>query len=557
MKPLYGKMLEVLNEHGVQHIFGIVGDAINPLVEAIRLQDNIQFVHVNHEEGGAIAASAVSKLTGKMQVCAGTVGPGALHLLNGLYDAKKDHTPVLAVLGQVPTGFMGSDYHQEINLASVFEHVAEFATTVTDVEQFPYILARACNTAIERHGVSVVIIPQNIGSEKVEDVPVTMISEPDLGSLVPQKDLIEKARNTLNKQENITILAGRGCKGSEKEVLDLSKKLNAPIITTLKAKDLFHYNNEQVAGGLGLLGSRGGVHAMKSCDVLLVLGSDFPYRDWYNQKAGIIRIDRRASSIGQRIPGELAIHSDLKPALEMLNAGLKSKEDNSHLDSVIRTKELWNKLIEKQESLSRSDETIHPQGLTRVISDLAADDAIFTCDTGEVTAWAARHLYLRSKQQLTVSYSLATMAFALPAAVGIQLTFPERQVISLSGDGGFNMLMGEFLTAVKYKLPVKVVVFNNHKLGLIKMEQEVEGYPEHETELQNPDYKKLAEAMGGKGYRIENPAELKKTIQEALQYEGPAIIDVKVNPGELTLPPKISVKQAFGYGLSKVREIFE
>jgi pyruvate dehydrogenase (quinone) len=296
---------------------------------------------------------------------------------------------------------------------------------------------------------------------------------------------------------------------------------------------------------------------MNGCGLLLILGSDFPYRDWYNSDARIIRIDRRASAIGHRNGTLYPVHSDVKPAVDYFLDHTKDKSDSHHFESTMKAKSEWDIFLEKQDNPSRSKDVIHPQMLARAISEMADDNAIFTCDTGEVTVWAARHLYLRKDQRITASFSLASMAYAMPAAIGAQLTYPGRQVISLSGDGGFNMLMGDFLTAVKYKLPVKVIIFNNGKLGLIKMEQEVEGYPEFETELQNPDYKRLAEAMGGTGFTIEDPAKLKPVLEKAFSVEGPVIVDARIYPDELTLPPSITAKQAFGFGLSKVKELFE
>ncbi|MCB0806636.1 MAG: ubiquinone-dependent pyruvate dehydrogenase [Bacteroidales bacterium] len=557
MKFLYSKMIEILSQHNVEHIFGIVGDAINPMVEAIRKQDKIKFIHMVHEESGAFAASAASKLTGNLQVCAGTVGPGAIHLLNGLYDAKKDHTPVLAILGQVPTPFIGTDYHQEVHLASVFEHVAVYSAEITDKSQFPYVFSEACNTAIGEKGVSVIIIPHNIGSVKVEDEKSGVIEKEEMGMINPRPERLRKVIDLINTEESISILAGEGCRNSKEEVLALARKINAPIITSLRAKDIFHYRDEMVAGGLGLLGSRSGVYAMNECDVLLVLGSDFPYRDWYNQEAQIVMIDNKASAMGHRVNDIYTVHSDVLPAVEILLNNVEIKKDKIHLDETLKTKKLWDKFLHWQESADRSKDTIHPQTLSKTISEVADHNAIFTCDTGEVTAWAARHLYLRGEQRFSASFNLASMAYAMPAAIGASLTYPDRQVISLSGDGGFNMLMGDFLTAIKYKLPIKVVIFNNHKLGLIKNEQEVEGYPEFETGLVNPEYKLLAEALGGKGFKVTKPTDLEITLKEAFTLHEPVIVDVEINPDELTLPPKITAKQAMGFGLAKIKELFE
>lgn len=551
---LYSKLLQVLNAHGVQRIFGIPGDAINPMLEALRRQADIEYIHVTHEESGALAASAAAKLSGQLQVCAGTVGPGAIHLLNGLYDAKKDRAPVLAIVGQVHSEFLGSDYHQEVNLPALFSDVADYITEIRNPSQMPAAAIEACNTAVADNSVAVLIVPNDIGEQTVPDLPVSAISAGEVGRFNAPPEALAAAAQTIDGANEISLFVGEGARNARDKLLQLAEHLHAPIIFSLKAKDIVPYDHPLTAGGLGLLGGRAGVKAMGRCDLLLVIGSDFPYRDWFNQDCAVIQIDNRARVIGRRRPGTIGLHSDVTTALDWLLEQTRSRDAGGHPEKIKHIKNKWDEQLDRQEDIDRSTDIIYPQTVARLLGELADDDAIFTCDTGEVTVWGARHLHLKPQQRFTLSFNLASMAYAMPAAIGAQLHFPRRQVISMSGDGGFNMLMGDFLTAVKYKLPIKVVVFNNGKLGLIKLEQEGEGYPEHETGLLNPDYSALASAMGGTGYRVDFPHELQNVMEEAFATQGPAIIDVAVSADEVILPPKISASQVLGYGMAKIRE---
>jgi len=552
---LYLKLLQVLSAHGVQRIFGVPGDAINPLLEALRKRSDIDYIHVAHEESGALAASAAAKLSGELQVCAGTVGPGAIHLLNGLYDAKKDRAPVLAILGQVNSEFLGSDYHQEVNLNVLFDDVADYLTEIQNPKQLPAAAIEACNSAVANNGVAVLIIPNDVGEAAVSDLPVSAVDAEKMGTIHASQETLKAVAEQINHAHKISLFVGEGARNSRNEVLQVAEHWQAPIIYSLKAKDFVPCDHPLTAGGLGLLGSRGGVTAMKSCDLLLIVGSDFPYRDWFKDDGVVIQIDSRARVIGRRRPGAIALHSDVATALCWLKDNTQPRSDGGHMDKIRRVKDEWDTLLRHQEDIDRSSDVIHPQSVARLLGELAADDAIFTCDTGEVTVWGARHLKLKTTQRFTLSFNLASMAYAMPAAIGAQLHFPGRQVISMSGDGGFNMLMGDFLTAVKYRLPLKVIVFNNGKLGLIKVEQEAEGYPEHETGLHNPDYAALAAAMGGTGFNVSAPKELQSVLKEALAATGPVIVDVAINPVELIVPPKLKASQVLGFGLAKIREL--
>lgn len=552
----YQSILNVVKLRGVDRIFGVPGDAINPLIEAIRNDNDVQFVHVAHEESGAFAASAAAKLSNELQVCASTVGPGSIHLLNGLYDAKLDHAPVLALVGQVATEFIGTDYHQEVNLPRLFSDVADYLVEVRNPEQLPHIVLEACNHALTHRSVSVLVLPHDIATKDVPDVTVNEHQQTQPAQLSPAPALLARMRELIRKAQRPCLFIGDGARNCGNQLIPLAEHLGAPIIHSLRGRDILPLDSPWVAGGLGLLGSRGGVAAMKDCDLLLLLGSDFPYRSWITQDVTIIQVDRRPEVLGRRCPGALGVAGDCRHTVTWLLANVPDKaHDTSYLDGVRKSRDLWDKLMDQQESLDRSDDLIHPQGVVRAISDRADENAIFTCDTGEVTVWGARHLHLKRDQRFSLSFNLASMAYAMPAAIGAKIKYPDRQVISISGDGGFNMLMGDLLTAVKYQLPIKVFVMNNGKLGLIKMEQEAEGYPESETDLQNPDYAQLAEAMGARGLQVARPGDVEAAVGEALGHDGPTLVDVRVNGDEITWPPKIEMGQAIGFGLAKFREL--
>lgn len=550
---LYEQLLDILYEAGVREIFGVPGDAINPLIEALRKQDRIRFIHVVHEEAGAFAASARAKLTGQLSVCTGTVGPGAIHLLNGLYDAAKDHAPVLALTGQVPSIEIGFNYHQEVDLQRLFSDVATFRAILSNPGQMPRIAIEACNAALSNRGVSVLTIPHDIGSQSVEGHAEAVLTMHQ-SHVVPPANELDAAAVLLNKAERPSILYGEGCREAVDELVTLAGQLKAPLIHSLKAKDLLPADHPLVAGGLGLIGTRGGLHAVESCDALLVAGSDFPYRDWYPDNVPIIRIDIRGCVIGRRVARETGLVGDCKSTLAELSKRIEQKSNDDHLEAMCKARETGERAMARRADLTRSKDTIHPQAVAALIGKWSDEGAIFTCDTGAVTVWGARHLRLKKNQRFLLSFNLASMAFAMPAALGVQLACPDRQVIALCGDGGFNMLMGDFLTAVKYRLPIKVIIFNNRQLGLIQMEQESEGFPEHETDLLNPDYALLAESFGAAGFSVADPAHLEEALHKTLSCEGPALLDVRIAAGELTMPPRITAGQAWGFAKAKIIE---
>lgn len=544
-------LLEILTELGVKYVFGIPGDAINGLLEEIRKQDAIEFVHVRHEEAGAFAAVGHAKLTGTLGVCVGTSGPGAIHLLNPLYDAKLDRVPVLAITGQVETAKLGTRYHQEVDLGTLFKDVAAFNETVVNPEQMPGLAVHACQTALARGAVAHLSLPA--------DIATAPIPEPDrhrvfggAAETTPCAADVEAAARLLNGAGRVTILAGIGVSGAAPELVEAAQILAAPIVKTLRAKDIIPDEHPHAVGGLGLLGTRPAVHAVEGCDALLMVGTDFPYEDFYPKGAKAVQIDLDPHSLGRRYPVDVGVLGHAHLALRELTARLTPKTDRAFLTSAQEGMRKWWAAADKLESDDAVP--IRPQRVAATVGRLADDDALFLCDTGTVTVWGARHLRVRGTQRFTLSSSLASMAFALPAAVGAQLAFPKRQVIALCGDGGFTMLMADFLTAADRGLPLTAVVFNNSKLGLIQMEQEAQGFPEYQTSLRNPDFAEFARLCGGEGFTVTEPADLEPTLREALGSDRPVVVDVHVNPTEVTMPPKVMSRFALGYAMAKAKE---
>jgi pyruvate oxidase len=546
-------ILQVLADYGVERIYGIPGDAINHLIEAIRKQDKIKFIQVRHEETGAFAASAHAKLTGKLGVCIGTAGPGAIHLLNGLYDAKSDHAPVLAITGQSETQYIGTNYHQEVDLEMLYKDVTVFNQTIINPAQMPQLAIRACQTALARNGVAHISIPNDIAALEVPQYEKNHYTFISRTHLIPAQEYLEKAASLLNEAKKIVILAGIGTKNAKEELLQTARILQAPIIRSLRAKDVLPDEHPLSLGGLGLLGTRPAANAINSCDLIFMIGTDFPYPEFYPPaKTPSIQIDIDAYQIGKRYPVTVGLTGHADVTLQKLLPLLNPKNDDSYLTGLQQEMKDW---LDHQSGIEISaEEPIHPQILASMAGKLANNDAIFLCDTGAVTVWAARHLHIRNEQRFTLSAMLASMAFGMPAAIGAQLEFPNRQVIALCGDGGFHMLMGDFITAVKYKLPIKIIIFNNHKLGLIQMEQEVIGNPQYQVELLNPDYALFAKLCGGDGITISHACDLSDALIKAYSSDLPFIVNVEINPEELTRPPHINLKMASGYAKAKIKE---
>jgi len=537
-----------------RQVWGIMGDAINPLADALRTDDRFEWMHVRHEEVAAFAAGAQAKLTGQLGICAGTVGPGAIHLLNGLYDAKMDHAPVLAITGQVPRSEIGSDYHQEVNLDRLFDDVCVYNQTVMSSCQMPRMGVLAAQSALAHSGVAHLSIPSDVGPDKIKEAGVHKVFVTD-SEVVPAKKHLEEIADAINSSPSVTLMVGWGARGATKEVLAMAEKLQAPVVHSLKGKAVLDQDNPFWAGGLGLLGTTGGVEAVSHCDTLLLLGTDYPYRQFLPKHAKIIQIDIAAERIGRRCDLSIGAVGHIRPTLEALLSMVDTKTDSTLLSKVQKKKASYEKKMAKKGDVQGRKAPIRPQAVARAICRHATDSAIFIADTGEPPVWMARHIHMKGTRDFLMSFNHASMANAMPQALGAQALDKSRQVIALCGDGGFSMLMGDFITAVTYDLPIKCIVFNNSKLGLVKMEMESMGYADWGIDLKNPNFADCGIAMGGKGIRIENPADLDAGIKEALAMDGPVVVDVVTDPNELTMPPEIMPARAWGFAISKIKEL--
>jgi len=546
-------LLDVLAAHGVEHLFGIPGDAINDVTDALRRQDRIRFIGVRHEETGALAASVQAKLTGRLAACMGTSGPGGIHLLNGLYDARMDHAPVIAITGQVSTGVLGTEAHQEVRLDRLFADVAVYSQTVTTEGQVPDVILEACHAAIANRGVAHVSIPTNVSGRKVSLGPDRPIKAAVAGRISPVAADCGAALDLIGKSERVAILAGIGCLGARDELLAFAKAVQAPIVRSLKAKEIIDDDHPLCAGGLGLLGGKPAVKAMDGCDLLILVGTDFPYREFYPESAKVIQIDIEPTRIGRRHPVDIGLVGHAEPTLATLTDGVDGARSEAFLKDIQSHMAEWLKGRDKDEASGASP--ISPPRLLSTLSKLAPDNAIFIADTGTSTAWAARHLHVRLGQRFTLSGGLATMAIGLPGAIGAQLAYPDARAIAVVGDGAFTMLSGDLLTAVRYKLPIVIIVLNNAKLGFITLEQEAKGLPDWGTDIRNPDFVALAKACGAAGFRVTEPDALEPTLTEALAETGPAVVEVVVDPDALIMPPTINASQAYHFGLAKLREL--
>jgi thiamine pyrophosphate-dependent acetolactate synthase large subunit-like protein len=547
-------LLVVLADAGVRHVFGVPGDAINAVVDGIRRHPELTFVHVRHEEAGAFAASAQAKLTGKLTAVVGTSGPGAAHLLNGLADASRDHAPVIAVTGQTDTSLLGTSAHQELDQHDLFSAIAAFSEMIVHPDQMPSLAIEACRAAMSTPGVAHLALPANLASQTVHQPQYGTVQQRE-SRLVPHPDDLSEAATLLRNAQRPVILAGIGAGQAVPQLLDIAERLGAPIIKTLRAKALIPDDHPLTVGGLGLLGTRAAVNAIESCDALLMVGTDFPYRDFYPDiDVPAVQIDIEPRRIGRRFPVQVGLVGNANETLTALAAQLPHREDRRFLERAQQDMATWRRQMRRFET---SDSVpLRPERLAAAVGAHLTDDAIVVCDTGTVTAWVARHLAIRERQSFTLSGNLASMAYGLPAAIGAQLAYPDRQVVALVGDGSFTMLPSDLITAVELDLPITIVIFDNRKLGLITVEEESEGFAEQQTALPPCDLAAVAEAFGAHGYRITAPDELEPTLARALSEQHPTVVDVLVDPDELIVPPRIEMAQALGYAEAKIKEFF-
>jgi pyruvate dehydrogenase (quinone) len=564
-------LVDALAEHGVTQVWGVVGDALNPVTDAIRREDRVEWMGVRHEEVGAFAAGAQAQLTGRLGVCMGTVGPGAVHLLNGLYDAKKSHAPVLAICGQVPREDIGSDFFQEVDNDVLFADVAVFSATVTSTDQLPRMIEQAVNAALQDRGVAVLTLPGDVGGMELPQDTPTPTFVTDHPAAPPSDVAIADAVAAINAAGPVTLLVGQGASGARAEVLELAERLSAPMIVTLKGKEAFDDDNPYEVGQSGLLGNRASAVAFEGCDLLLMLGTDFPYKDFYPQGKVVVQVDADGSHIGRRTPVDHPLVGDARLAVQELLRLVEAKPDTALLEKARSSYAHWQ---QRQRELTDADYGSKPRGLLRrkvenpdgrirpeqlaaAIDRYAAADAVFTTDTGMATTWLARFVRMNAGRQLLGSFNLGSMANAMPQALGAQALDRDRQVVAFCGDGGLTMLLGDLITAVTHDLPVKLVVFDNGRLGMVKLEMEQVGLPEFGTVLHNPDLAKVAEAIGIKGIRVTDPHAVEGAVLEALAHDGPVLLDVLTNPDEIAVPPKPTLEQGWGFAIAKTKEFVE
>jgi len=556
MKTTADKMAEMLAEAGVKRIYGVVGDSLNAFTDALRRLKAIQWIHVRHEEGAAFAAGAEAHLTGELAVCAGSCGPGNLHLINGLFDCHRSGVPVLAIAAHIPSTEIGIDYFQATHPEALFKECSHYVELVSQPEQLDQVLARAMRVAVGRRGVAVVVIPGDValkpatGRPRAWLVPRAPIVKP------PDQDLKQLAA-MLNGASRVTLFCGAGCRGAHDEVLALAKKLQSPIVHTLRGKEFIEYDNPNDVGMTGLVGFASGYKAMKSCDALLILGADFPYRQFFPESAAIAQIDLRPEALGNRCPLDLGLLGDVRATLSALMPEIEQKEDTAHLDDALADYRAARRDLDALAESRPHSTQIHPQYVTKVVSQLAAADAIFTCDVGTPIAWTARYLQVNGSRRIVGSFNHGSMANAMLHAIGAQSAFPGRQVISFSGDGGFTMMMGEFVTLIQMGLPIKIIVLNNGTLGFVELEMKAGGFVDSECDLKNPNFAAMANAMGILGVRIDRPQQMEEGIQRALQHDGPALVDVVSTRQELVMPPTTTFDEAKHFGIFTLKAVMD
>ena len=548
---------DTLIEAGIERLYGVVGDSLNGLTESLRHRPALSWIHVRHEEVAAFAASGEAQITGKLAVCAGSCGPGNLHLINGLFDAHRSRTPVLAIAAHIPSGEIGGGYFQETHPQDLFRECSHYCELVSDPAQLPYVLENAIRAAVGKRGVAVLVLPGDVALKPAPARP----NSPRAGLLPappvtrPADTELDALAALLNEATRVTLFCGRGCAHARAPLLALAETLKSPIVHALGGKEFVEYDNPYDVGLTGFIGFSSGYAAMHACDVLLMLGTDFPYKQFLPTGARIAQIDIRPEQLGRRCRLDLGLVGDIGPTLEALIPKLTPKTERKHLDDSLAH---YRRARAGLDDLARGTPgrlPIHPQYLAHVVSELAARDAVFTADVGTPVIWAARYLAMNGRRRLIGSWVHGSMANALPQAIGIQAAQPGRQVIALSGDGGFTMLMGDLITLTQMKLPVKIVIFNNGTLGFVALEMKASGFVETGTDLLNPDFAATARAMGIHAVRVEDPGDLPGALREILAHDGPAILDVVTAKHELSMPPTINLAEVKGFSLWAVRAV--
>lgn len=548
-------LVSVLDQTGVKQIFGLIGDSLNPIADALR-RSNIEWVGVRHEEGAALAAAGQAKLTGQLAVCAGTTGPGSTHLVAGLYEASRDHAPVLALSGDMPRKMQGIDFFQTTQPDLLFRDVSLYTETIASPEQAPGVIHQAIAAAYAGRGVAHLTLPQDVITARTDgefSSVATLKPRPEFAASA--EDIAEIARR-IDQADSVVIMCGGGCHGAADLLRTLSDRLKAPLIHSVKGKDIMPYDDPRWMGGIGMIGTKPVYNAVMGCDLLLMVGTDYPYSNFLPSKGTVIQIDERSQVLGRRAPTVFGAAGSARPTLKLLLDQVAAKTHTRFWDKMTQERQKWDEMLDEQADPGRSKDRIHPQAVARAVSDLAKPDAIFVFDTGLNTLWSGNWIRQSGSQRIIGSFNNGAVGTALAQANGIQALDRSRQVIALCGDGGFNMLMGEFLTAVHHKLPIKVVIYNNSAFGLITLEAESVGLPPFREgiEFPNPDFEVLARACGGHGFTARQPGELKAALAEAFAIDGPAIVDAVVVANELPNLPHLDLDMIGHFALAKIKE---
>ncbi|MGW9436555.1 pyruvate dehydrogenase [Streptomyces sp. NPDC055607] len=552
------QFVDILVRAGVKRLYGVVGDSLNPVVDAIRRTKGIDWIHVRHEETAAFAAGAEAQITGGLAACAGSCGPGNLHLINGLYDAHRSMAPVLALASQIPSSEIGLSYFQETHPDRLFRECSHYSELISSPKQMPRLLHTAIQHAVGRGGVSVVSLPGDIADEPAPEKAVESALVTTRPTVRPGDAEVDALVRMIDDGDRVTLFCGSGTAGAHAEVMRFAERIKAPVGHALRGKEWIQYDNPYDVGMSGLLGYGAAYEATHECDLLILLGTDFPYNAFLPDDVKIVQVDVRAEHLGRRSRLDLAVWGDVRETLRCVTPRVRAKKDRRFLDKMLKKHaDALEGVVKAYTRKVEKHVPIHPEYVASVLDELADDDAVFTVDTGMCNVWAARYLTPNGRRRIIGSFSHGSMANALPQAIGAQFTDPNRQVVTLSGDGGFSMLMGDFLTLVQYDLPVKVVVFNNSSLGMVELEMMVAGLPSYGTTNKNPDFAAIARAAGAHGVRVEKPKQLAGALKDAFRHKGPALVDVVTDPNALSIPPKIKADMVTGFALSASKMVLD
>ncbi|MEG3756134.1 ubiquinone-dependent pyruvate dehydrogenase [Psychromonas arctica] len=546
---------QTLDQAGIERIWGVTGDSLNGISDSLRKMGNIEWLGTRHEEAAAFAAGAEAHVSGKLAVCAGSCGPGNLHLINGLFDCHRNKVPVLAIAAHIPSSEIGSQYFQETHPQELFKECSVFCELVSNPEQMPYLLETAMRQAILHNDVSVLVLPGDVALKAMPEGISAKWNHPKPATYMPATSDINTMADQLNSSKNITLLCGAGCKDAHDEVVALAEKLQAPIVHAMRGKEFLEYNNPYDVGMTGLIGFSSGYHAMAEADTLLMIGTSFPYKAFYPKNSTILQIDNQPASLGRHVQVDHSVLGDAQTTISALLPQLKGGRNSQHLEKCLKHYKSSRADLDLLANGKTSHDLIHPQYLTRLLDEQASEDAIFTCDVGTPTVWAARYLTMNGKRRILGSFNHGSMANALSQAMGAQSLDRNRQIIAMCGDGGFSMLMGDLLSLKQLNLPIKIIVYNNRSLGFVAMEMKASGYLSDDTDLDNPSFANIAEACGIKGIRVDDPKQLPKAMSNMMEHKGPVVLEVETAKQELAMPPQIKLEQAKGFSLYMMKAL--